>query len=193
MGQLSPCTTTAEPASPRIYTPQQEKPTRDNQRRLTCSKEGPAQPKNKYVNNFFNQEFKGINLLEEISLPKSSQDGYQPILGSQEGTMTSKVLLMPRQKRWVFIISWLMSVNKTMAALKNIPVGNRGRDVDRHWVPTVRKATAMQLATSLLRLPASVSPSVKWVSLLFKEGQGEAEIQTLPEFGTFHSRRSLSL
>ena len=49
-----------------------------------------------------------------------------------------------------------------MAALRNIPVGNRERDVDRHWVPTVRKATAMQLATSLLRLPASVSPSIKW-------------------------------
>ena len=80
-----------------------------------------------------------------------------------------------------------------MAALRNIPVGNRERDVDRHWVPTVRKATAMQLATSLLRLPASVSPSIKWASLLFKEGQGEAEIQTLPDFGTFHSRRSLSL
>lgn len=107
--------------------------------------------------------------------------------------MTSNVLLIPGQKWWVFIISWLMSVNKTMAALKNIPVGNRGRDVDRHWVPTVRKATAKQLATSLLRLPASVSPSVKWVSLLFKEGQGEAEIQTLPEFATFDSRRSLSL
>lgn len=56
--------------------------------------------------------------------------------------------------------------------------------------PLVREATAMQLAASF---PASVSPSVKWASLLFKEGQGGAEIQTLPEFRTFHSRRSLSL
>lgn len=48
--------------------------------------------------------------------------------------------------------------------------------------PSARKATAIRLVTSLPRLPASVSPSVKWVRLPFKEGQGRTEIQTSPEF-----------
>ena len=112
----------------------------DNQRKLACSNEDPARPRNKYIIFFFNQEFKGISLLEEISLPKSSQDGYQPILGSQEGTTTSNALLIPEQKWWVFIFSWLMSVNNTMAALKNIPIGNRGREGNRYWVPTCQRS-----------------------------------------------------
>lgn len=62
----------------------------------------------------------GITLPQGISLPESSQDGCWCILGPQEGTtMTSNALLLPGQKWWVFILSWLIGTSNTIQPWKN--------------------------------------------------------------------------